>query len=261
VSIKIIRGAENRGLAFARNRLLEHAGTDYVHFHDSDDFFLPGWLNQVRRVIENHNKPEAVFTEVALFTNGEMQSRRLGLERLELTQDLLGFCIENMLTGAGTFDRKLLLEMGGYPESLLQPEAAFHIRLAARCNSYVLIKEPLVGIRIRSDSHSDKLYRHDLLNVYRDRLREVKLISPEIPAHYHCQLADTAIRVSRELYRLGHLEEAREGFSWAVNLCRPNYRYQPWGYRLCAKIAGPLYAEMISTIYRKLPRSVRQVIQ
>jgi hypothetical protein len=151
--------------------------------------------------------------------------------------------------------------MGGYPEGLLQPEDVFHIRLATRCSSYAIIKDPMVGIRIRSDSHSRMLFKHNPLSIYRDRLRRLRLVSREIPAHHHGQLADDAIRTSRKLYQLGDLQEAREGFSWAVNLCRPNYRHQSWGYRLCARIVGPLYAEMISVINRKLPRSIRQVLQ
>jgi hypothetical protein len=199
---------------------------------------------------------------VASFINGEMQPWRLGLERLEAAGDLLGFCIKNgMAAGAGTFSRKLLLKMGGYPETLLQPEGAFHIRLAAHCSSYALITEPLVGIRIRNDSHSSILRRYNRLDLYRDGLRALKLVAPDIPPNYHIQFADAAIDCSRCLYQLGDLEGAREGFSWGISLAQPSYRHQPWGYRLCARIAGPLYAEMISTIYRKLPKRIREVIR
>jgi glycosyltransferase involved in cell wall biosynthesis len=261
-SIKIIRGTENRGFAFGRNRLLEQASTDYVHFHDSDDFFLPGWLGRIRQVIEDYSKPEAVFTEVAAFINGEMQPFRLGLEWLRVEGDLIGFCIGNrMLAGAGTFSRKLLLSFGGYPETLLQPEGAFHTRLALRCSSYALITEPLVGIRIRSDSHSRTLHRYNRLDACRDALRGLKLVAPEIPAHRYTELADAAIRMSRRLYQLGDREGARESFSWAINLGRPTYQREQWRYRLCARITGPFYAEMISTIYRKLPERIRTVLR
>jgi glycosyltransferase involved in cell wall biosynthesis len=37
LGFKVIRGQENRGAAFARNRLLEAASTPWVHFHDVDD--------------------------------------------------------------------------------------------------------------------------------------------------------------------------------------------------------------------------------
>ena len=261
-SIKIIPGAENRGEGFGRNRLLEQAGADYVHFHDTDDFFLPGWLSRVRQAIKDHNNPEAVFTEAAKFINGEMQAWRLGLEKLEVGGDLLGFCLENgMVVGAGTFSRKLLQKMDGYPETLSQPVTAFHIRLAAHCSSYAVVTEPLVGIRIRNDSHSHTLRKHNRLQIYRDGLRALKLVAPDVPGKYHVQLADAAIDYSRLLYQLGDLEGAREGFSWGINLAQPSYRHQPRGYRLCAKVIGPFYAEMVSTIYRKAPKRIREAVR
>jgi glycosyltransferase involved in cell wall biosynthesis len=254
-SVKIIRGIENRGYAFGRNRLLDEASTDYVHFHDGDDFFLPGWLRQVRQVIKCCNGPEAVFTELALYKDGEVQPWQIGLEKLKVERDLLSFCIEyGMLAGAGTFSRELLMSMGGYSESLLQPDHAFYVRLATRCSSYALITEPLVGIRIRSDSCSHRL---DRLDVTRNGLKALRLVAPEIPASHYTQIADVAISVSSCLYQLGDLEGAREGFAWAISLGRPSYRRHQWGYRVCARIVGPLYAEMIRTIYRKLPRRVR----
>jgi glycosyltransferase involved in cell wall biosynthesis len=61
-TIKIIRGDENRGFAFGRNRLLERASADYVHFHDSDDFFLPGWLRCIRQAIKDHSDSASAMT-------------------------------------------------------------------------------------------------------------------------------------------------------------------------------------------------------
>jgi glycosyltransferase involved in cell wall biosynthesis len=257
VSVKVIHGVENRGPAFGRNRLLEQAKADYVHFHDSDDFFLPNWLGRVRQVIKDY-EPEAVFTEAATYVNGELQPSRIGLEKLERSQDLLGFCIENgMLVPAGTFSRKVLLSIGGYPETLWQSEDyAFHIRLAIRCPSYALIAEPLVGIRIRSNSRSS-----NQIEVYRDGLRGLKQIESEIPTSHQRQLADAAITISRKLYQLGDLAGARNGFSWATKLGVASYRHQHWGYRLCARLVGPSCAEMISAQYRKLPICMRAAVR
>ena len=179
VAIKVICGSENRGPAFGRNRLLEYAGTQYVHFHDSDDFFLPGWSTRLREVIRDC-APEAIFTETAAYIDNQRQPElEVGLlAKLKTERDLLGFCLENVLNPAsGTYSRKLLLSMGGYPEALWQAEDyAFHIRLATRCSSYAIITEPLVGVRIRSNSRSS-----NKLEVYRDALKGLKLLATEIP--------------------------------------------------------------------------------
>ena len=50
-------------------------------------------------------------------------------------------------------------------------------------------------------------------------------------------------------------------FSWATSLGRAQYRRQPWGYRVCAKVAGPFFAEMVSTMYGKLPKRTREAIR
>src|SRR5262249_7096074 len=103
VLAKVIRGAEIRGCAFGRNRPLEPARAHYVHFHNSDDFFLPGWLPRVRQVVKD-GAPDAVFTEAASYRDGKPGSWRIGLRKLEVTRDLLSFCLENaMVCGAGTF--------------------------------------------------------------------------------------------------------------------------------------------------------------
>jgi glycosyltransferase involved in cell wall biosynthesis len=40
---RVIRGKENRGAAYARNRLLENASAKFVHFHDAGDELAPDY--------------------------------------------------------------------------------------------------------------------------------------------------------------------------------------------------------------------------
>jgi hypothetical protein len=278
VSVKVIRGTEIRGCAFGRNRLLELASADYVHFHNGDDFFLPGWLPRVRQAIKDC-APDAIFTEAASYRDGEPGSWRIGLKKLEVTQDLLSFCLENaMVCGAGTFSRKLLMDTGGYLETFWYSEDyEFNVRVAIRCSNYALITEPLVGIRVRAHGLGVGMWSTrqrcppasspqphcGSIHIELDRyvLKGLKLLAPEIPASHQTQLADTIIGVSRRLYQRGDMEGAREGFSWASSLGQASYRSQPPAYRLCATIVGPLCAEMISTIYRKLPRWIREAVR
>jgi glycosyltransferase involved in cell wall biosynthesis len=255
--VRVVRGDKNCGPAVGRNRLLQLAKADYVHFHDSDDFFLPGWLNRVRATLESCS-PDVVFTEVVPYKNGERLGWCLGLDTLNRDPDLLAFCIQNsMLVPAGTFKRTLLLEIGGYPESLWQSEDyAFHIRLACRNPRYVVISDGLVGIRQRFNSRSS-----NAAEVYRDGLEGLKLVQAEVPVSHHHLLADAAISMSRKLYHVGDLRAARVGFSWAVALGGARYLKEHWGYRLCAKAVGPFCAEKLSSTYRMLPEWLRQVLR
>ena len=254
--VRIIRATENRGPAFGRNCLLAQAKSDYVHFHDSDDFFLPGWLRRVREVILGE-APEAIFTEIAPYKGGELQPWRLGLEKLSVERDLLGFCIENaMLVPAGTYRREFVQRIGGYPEDLWQSEDyAFHIRLATRCSKFHIIPEPLVGIRFRSNSRSS-----NRIEVYSDGLKGLQLLASEIPESHQTHVADAAISKSRWLYQAGERAQAFAGFSWAASLQRASYRNQQWGYRLCARVVGPFYAEVMSSVYRNIPKRIEKLL-
>src|SRR5262245_29459086 len=52
LAVTVLRGDENRGPAYGRNRLLGACKSAYVHFHDADDLFNPQWSVRVRRVLE-----------------------------------------------------------------------------------------------------------------------------------------------------------------------------------------------------------------
>jgi hypothetical protein len=149
------------------------------------------------------------------------------------------------------------LKIGGYPENLWQSEDyAFHIRLALESPSYVVIPEPLVGIRQRENSRSS-----DKCEVYRDGIKGLKLLELEMPQSHRQMMAEAAISMSRKLYHLGDLRGARAGFAWAAGLGVPTYGQQHWGYRLFARAIGPLYAEWISGGYRQLPSWLRTLLR
>src|SRR5262249_1938433 len=63
MSVRVYRGRENRGVYFARSKLLELASADYVHFHDADDLLLPHWSNRVMDIVRAR-QPDVILTEI-----------------------------------------------------------------------------------------------------------------------------------------------------------------------------------------------------
>lgn len=62
--IEIIRMAENRGQAVARNIALKHAVGEYVTFLDADDWYAPDTLEQALNVFEAHEATDCVLFDV-----------------------------------------------------------------------------------------------------------------------------------------------------------------------------------------------------
>ncbi len=255
---KVVRGAENRGPSYGRNVLLGMSQSEYVHFHDADDLFHPGWCQRVRRVVEETGS-DAVFTEISSYVGESLLSERvLGLDGLAAGEDLVRFCIRgSMLVPAGTYRRRAVLAIGGYREALWQSEDFdFHVRLAASGIGHAVINDPLVRIRVRPAGRS-----HNRVEVWSSAVGAIRRLSAELPTQYRPDLADAAARVGSVLFRLGGHIKAREAFRLAAEIGPHSFNGQLGPYRRIAKAFGPEVAEWIGVVYRSLiPRQVREYL-
>lgn len=259
VPAEVIRSEANRGPARARNRLLQLAPCDYVHFHDADDLFRPGWLAAVRGAIAATGA-DMVLTEVATTAGGALVSPRvLGLERLARGMDPVRFALDGaILTSASTVRREAALAAGGYRESLRQSEDFdFHVRVAALARGVAAVDEPLIEKRNRPDSYSGR----EQGAVWTCAVEAVRLLAGELPARYRGDLAEKAAVAGSMLYRRGDVPAARAAFALARELGRPAYSHQRGGYRLVARALGPEAAEWLGARYRRLlPEPVRRTL-
>ncbi|MCX7140576.1 MAG: glycosyltransferase family 2 protein [Proteobacteria bacterium] len=249
IPVRVIRGEHNLGPSCGRNILLRESRAQYIHFHDSDDLFLPEWQAEVRRVLDQH-QPDAVFTELISTQDGVAHSSRvMGLSELAEHGDLTRFCIEGvMLTIAGTYRRAFVLDLGGYDESVHQSEDYdFHIRLSLAAPQYELLTRPLAELRLRPDSRSTRR-----IEVYRDSVRVLERLAKSLTPSYRSYIGDALLRFSRNLYQLGDIDGARAGFALAVRLGPPSYSSQPNHYRWAARLLGFARAERLAAAYRKL---------
>lgn len=255
VRVSVIRAQTNQGPARSRNTLLRAAHTDFVHFHDADDLFTPMWCLRVREALER-SAHDAVFTEVSSVYQGRVFADQVVLlSRLRQEPDLVRFCLSGaMLVPAGTYRREVVQAIGGYREALWQAEDFdFHVRLAASGISYAVLDEPLVVIRLRTESRSQKQ-----IEVWTSALQAIEHLAEELPMGYRPDLSDTAARAGSILFKLGAPAEARRAFRLARHLGRPRFSGQGSAYRFIARRFSPEVAERVAAGYRAVfPHSLR----
>ncbi len=256
LSVQLLRGASNVGPAVGRNRLLAAARAEWVHFHDADDLFRPGWCERVRAAAGDG--VDCVLTEVeTVHDDGRSHPAVLGLEELNRSGDLLRFCLRRaLLTPSGTYRRARVQEAGGYNERIWQSEDyEFHARLALVVRGWVALVEPLVRVRVRSSGRS-KQQRE----VWRSAWQAVRELEPVVPASHQADLAAFAERVGHQLLQLGDRAAAQAAFHFAeTHGLRPE-DLEP-AQRWLSRWLGLSGAHRVAAAYRALlPGGLRRLL-
>jgi hypothetical protein len=256
--VRVVHSPLNKGPGYGRNVLLRETDCEYVHFHDADDLFHADWCREVRSAIAR-GQPDIVLTEITSVRDGSTISEHvLGLDALARDGDLVRFGLRgSLLVPSTTFRRELALEIGGFrPREILaqSEDFDFHIRLAAVARNYAVITQPLIIQRLRSGSHSA-----DMESCWASAVRAIELLADTLPASYRRDAADAAARVGSELYAIRSRSKARAAFRLAHDLGPARFRHRPCGYRLVARLLGPVVAEWVATAYRRImPERVRR---
>jgi glycosyltransferase involved in cell wall biosynthesis len=252
----VVRGDYNKGPSHGRNSLLRRSSTEFVHFHDADDWFAPDWCLTVRG--ELTPTIDAVFTEVASYVAGVLTHECvMDLPATASNDELLRFAILRVLLApSGTYRRNLVESLGGYREGVWQSEDwDFHVRLAAARPRFTTIRKSLVAIDVRLAGRSQRRSE-----VWSSQLDAISVLARELPPGVHGELAEAAAHASGELFRLGERERAARGFDLATGLGDPKYSGRPQFYRVLASLVSPLFAERISESYRRfVPARLRAI--
>jgi glycosyltransferase involved in cell wall biosynthesis len=257
VPVRVITGRENRGPAHARNVLLEASSCEYVHFHDSDDWFHPEWCSAVRGCIQSSHA-DAVFTELAAYDDGVLGTDSM-MKLGGMADDLLAFALQVVLqTPSGTYRRDKVLNIGGYSDEISQSEDYdFHIRLAGSGISFAVIDRALVNVRIRPGSRSQ-----DRVRLHADAVKVLEKRGIDLPERYRPMIAECLALRGASLYKLRAYREAKHAFQAAYVFGKPSFDYEHGAYRSIAKLCGPLVAERCGRIYRGLvPLRMRSMVR
>jgi glycosyltransferase involved in cell wall biosynthesis len=254
--VRIIRGAKNMGPGRGRNALLEEASGEFVHFHDSDDWFHPDWSTVVTERLSNE-ATDVLFTDVTSSSSGMPNYAHpfMGFDKLYPSADLTAWAIEHaLLIPSATIRRENVMSIGGFRAGLWQSEDKdFYIRLAASGVRWMADPRPLVCIRNRSDSRSK---RED--EVWLDGLKCLEFAREELSTRYHQDIANAAAKCATKLIRLDQRIAARRALALADALGGARYEWRNNAFRHLAKSLGAEYAEVISLKWQKLKAMLAQ---
>ncbi len=257
--IQIHRSEKNRGPSVGRNLLLKAAKSDFIHFHDSDDWFAPTWCERVAGELEQHN-PDVVYTEIDSYRHGSLfRNNVLELQKVANGLDLVTFSLHHaLLPLSGTYRTSLVRRLGGYREVLWQSEDfEFHARLALAEPTVRILTDALASIEVRDQSRSQKQ-----IEVWQWRLASLRLLFLDLAPKYYATFIEALCSTGCRLYELGDAKSAREAYGLAMQLGTPQYLGRSLSFRWLAKTLGPFRAEWVGVAYRNLlPEPLRRLLR
>jgi len=183
--------AEHRGVAAARNRGIREARGDYLCGLDADDKLAPRYLEKAMAILDAD--PGVAFVSSWLEAFGDES----WVWRQEAC-DLPTVLAEDTVHGAALVRRSVLLEVGGYDESLAgesYEDWDLWLRVLERGYRGAIIPEVLLYYRRRAGSRS-AIYRREAVHV--DVMRELVARHAE---SYRRHLDDVLHRKETELAR------------------------------------------------------------
>lgn len=246
--IRVLRSTHNLGPARGRNLLLAASSARYLHWHDADDWLLPGWTAQMSAAFATG--AQLVYCQMRAVDNAgaPLTDAVLQLEALRQADDPVVVALRHsLMVSSMALDRVLLERSGSWPEQYTQSEDyAFHLALLLAAPRLVLIDTALVMVDWGAHNRSN-----DREQVYADAFRVVVDLVARQPQYRH-QAAEVLAEQSAWLYRHGHLLRATAGFQLACQLGPPHFKFFPVLYRSLARRLGQHAVEWLAARYRQL---------
>lgn len=228
----------NCGIAAARNAAIAHASGRFFALLDSDDLWLPGYLEEQLAILEGH--PEiAVLSANAINLGGTADGEPLlpmySRDHLRPVSLLKLVQVEDSLSILSIFRREVVDAIGGFDETLRRSEDYdFWLRSAAAGFHIVVNPKPLGLYRRRPDSLSadEALMLHAIRRPLA-KLREACPDRPEVQAAVDLQLARFAQRAllanAKKALLVGDMNEMAAQFdALASETGAVKYRVASW---------------------------------
>ena len=152
LGFKVIAGRQNRGAAFARNRLLEAASGPWVHFQDVDDTIDKSFNAKLSSFLVSPDC--AAMCAIRWVGLDEKENRIFRLTDPGVSTDWVKtFILCPFHLNCFILPLQFLRSAGGFREDLrIAEDREFIIRLAANGLKFRYLDEPLVEYVARSDS-------------------------------------------------------------------------------------------------------------
>ncbi len=253
--VELIRTEQNEGLSKSRNYLLTRCLSEFIHFHDADDFFLPGWTDATKKALSKNQVDVLICGLRSINDKGKVTEDVMELFKIGSKLDILAFCLlESLLPSALTYRTEKLRGIGGFPTFLSQAEDFYvNARLAIDGASFEKLDQTLAVRWERYGSMSK-----DRIAGGKEALLAMQKLKPLVPKSHLPYLADRAAKLGSSFFQLGAKTEAREAFRIAKELGNAPFAHRPRLVRLVAKTFGPELAESMANQVRAIKKSSRR---
>jgi glycosyltransferase involved in cell wall biosynthesis len=194
---RIVRGRENRGAAFARNRLIDATRSAWLHFHDADDLIDGEFLTRMMTDIS----PDVGAILCNIDGRDQATRQRIGFvdySGLDVASDPVAYFLRHTgFATNGLYSRAWLNRIGGFREDLRGHEDPdLHIRLAAAGCKFKVVAQPLVTKLEHNDSYSAR----NRLQCAIDKMKCLESYFQILPAQHQPLIGREALATASAIY-------------------------------------------------------------
>ena len=142
----VIKGSENKGPSFSRNRLIEASKSEWIHFHDADDLIDSLFVETFQNYIVDENTQFLCNTYVFDRKTRKINYGNITYDSLNNSDDQLEYFLNTVgFASMGLYSKKALKSIGGFREDLKANEDPdLHVRLVKKGFRIKAIPEFLV---------------------------------------------------------------------------------------------------------------------
>jgi glycosyltransferase involved in cell wall biosynthesis len=152
--ITLIR-QDNRGEAAAKNAAAAAASGEFVSILDADDVFLPHYLEAVSELAAERPDLDILTTDAYLELDGRVTGRFYAdLAKFVVGDQRRGALHNHFIFGLASVRRSRWLSVGGFDETILNPDTDFFLRAILAGAHAGLVDAPLAIYRLRHGSLS-----------------------------------------------------------------------------------------------------------
>jgi len=250
---KVLRGEQNHGAAYARNRLIEACSCELVHFHDADDLLDPRFVEVMLKVFESGARNSVLCSMRVVDRQSRKELATTRFSALGSSSDQASWLLDNTAYAIiGLYELKALRSIGGFNQELRGNEDPdLHVRLSLAGHRFLVCEDALVTNLVHNMSFSSRNWSRCI----QDRLK--CLLAYESMIHSKAQsaaLGRQAMHTAYNLYCLKLRQEMQTALALARRL----------GIRdaQCAWLVSRLFARVTPPVaYFALRRSMRRLIE